>query len=77
MTDIEVALTDLGEIATRELVKEYKPKGLKQNKEVARMGGGVAKAARDDIEDKLGKTIISNENVLGYKYDDNKKLENK
>ena len=29
MTDIEVALTDLGEIATRELVKEYKPKGLK------------------------------------------------
>lgn len=77
MTDIEVALTDLGEIATRELVKEYKPKGLKQNKEVARMGGGVAKVARDDIEDKLGKTIISDENVLGYKYDDNKKIGNK
>lgn len=77
MTDIEVALTDLGEIATRELVKEYKPKGLKQNKEVARMGGGVAKVARDDIEDKLGKTIISDENALGYKYDDNKKIGNK
>ncbi len=33
MTDIEVALTDLGEIATRELAKEHKPYGLKQNKE--------------------------------------------
>lgn len=32
MTDIEVALTDLGEIATRELAKEYKPYGLEQNK---------------------------------------------
>ena len=25
MTDVEIALTDLGEIATRELIKEYKP----------------------------------------------------
>lgn len=25
MTDVEIALTDLGEIATRELTKEYKP----------------------------------------------------
>ena len=39
MTDIEVALTDLGEIATRELVKEHKPFGLKQNKEIAKRVG--------------------------------------
>ena len=32
MTDIEVALTNLGEVATRELTKEYKPYGLEQNK---------------------------------------------
>ncbi len=30
MTDIEVALTDLGELATREIVKEQKPYGLKE-----------------------------------------------
>ena len=35
MTDIEVALTDLGEIATRELAKEHKPYGLKENRKVA------------------------------------------
>ncbi len=34
MTDIEVVLTDLGEIATRELAKEHKPFGLEQNKKI-------------------------------------------
>lgn len=32
MNDIEIALTDLSEIATRELVKKHKPHGLEQNK---------------------------------------------
>ena len=32
MNDLEVVLTDLGEIATRELAKEHKPYGLEQNK---------------------------------------------
>ena len=32
MTDIEVALTDLGEIATREIAKENNPQGIKENK---------------------------------------------
>ena len=36
MTDIEVALTNLGEVATRELTKEYKPYGLEQNKKIAK-----------------------------------------
>ena len=54
MSDIEVALTDLGEIATRELAKEHKPYGLEQNKKIAKMGGHAAKVARDDIEKNLG-----------------------
>lgn len=75
MTDIEVTLTDLGEIATRELAKEHRPYGLKENKKVAQMGGNVAKVARDDLEKKLGKTIISKSNSLKYKYlDTNKKI---
>lgn len=78
MSDIEVALTDLGEIATRELAKEHKPYGLEQNKKVAKMGGHAAKVARDDIEKNLGKSIISNENTLNYQYiDENKQIENK
>lgn len=68
MSDIEVALTDLGEIATRELAKKHKPYGLKENKKVAKAGGEVAKIARDDLEKKLGETVISKKNALNYQY---------
>ena len=74
MTDIEVALTDLGEIATRELARKHKPYGLKANKKVAKAGGEVAKTARDDLERKLGETIISKDNALNYKYIEQKVL---
>lgn len=68
MTDIEVALTDLSEIATRELVKKHKPVGLKANKEIAKMGGHTSKVARDDIEKNLGHSVVSKDNALSYKY---------
>lgn len=71
MADIEVALTDLGEIATRELVKKHKPQGLKNNKEMARRGGNIAKVTRDNLEKELGDSVISDKNSLGYKYVDN------
>ena len=78
MTDVEVALTDLGEVVTRELAKEHKPYGLSQNKKIAKMGGEAAKAARENIEKNLGKSVISRDNKLNYKYiDDNKKIETK
>ena len=75
MSDVEVALTDLGEIATRELAKKHKPYGLKENKKVAKAGGEVAKIARDDLEKKLGETVISKKNSLNYKYIEQKVLE--
>lgn len=39
------------------------------------MGGNVAKVARDDLEKKLGKTVISNKNSLIYKYLNSKSVE--
>ena len=78
MSRLEVILTDLGEAATEELVKEHKPKGLEENKKMARLGGHAAKSARDDLEKNLGKSVITSENNLNYKYiDDNKKIDNK
>ena len=78
MTDIEVVLTDLGEIATRELTKKHQPRGLKENKKIAKMGGNVAKVARDDFENKLGELVISKENYLNYKYlDENNQIKTK
>lgn len=69
MTDIEVALADLGEIATRELANTHKPLGLEENKKVAKEGGGVAKVAKENLEKKLGKKVVSSTNNLNYKYD--------
>ena len=75
MSDIEIALADLGEIATREIAKEYKPYGLEQNKKVAKMGGNTARVAKDDLEKKLGRKIVTNKNQLNYEYIN--ELENK
>ena len=74
MSDVEVALTNLGEIATRELAKEHKPFGLEQNKKIAKMGGNTAKVAKEDLEIKLGKKVISSNNQLKYKYKDDYKM---
>ena len=74
MTDIEIALTDLGKIATRELVKTHKPNGLEQNKKIAKMGGNTAKVARYDLERKLEKSVISKNNSLNYEYKEPEKI---
>ena len=70
MTDIEVALADLSEVATRELAKKHRPLGLEQNKEVAKLGGHTAKVARDELEKNLGEIVVSRNNALLYKYDE-------
>ena len=77
MTDIEVVLTDLGEIATRELAKEHKPYGLAENKEIARRGGNIARGAKENLERELGRSVISNTNAIKYRYLDENLLENK
>ena len=77
MTDVEGALADLGEIATREIARKKNPQGLGENIEVARRGGKIAGNARKDLENELGESIVSNNNALNYEYMDNKKIEMK
>ena len=77
MTDVEVALANLGEIATREFAKKHRPYGLEENKKIAKKGGHVAKVAREDMEKELGQSVISKENTLSYQYLDDSKLDKK
>ncbi|MDY2908121.1 MAG: phage antirepressor protein, partial [Candidatus Faecimonas sp.] len=77
MTDIEVALTNIGEIAARDIAREEKPQGLKENMKVAKRGGGVAKGARDLYEKETKKSALSKLNSLNYQYVDEKLLEDK
>ena len=70
MSDLEIALADIGELTTRELAKKHKPIGLKENRKVAKAGGQVANNTRKDIEKRLGESIITKENSLNYQYID-------
>ena len=72
MTDIEIALTDLSEIATKNIAIEKQPHGFTENKIVAKLGGTVAKVAKNELQKNV-KEVISNKNSLNYKYMDSKK----
>ena len=77
MTDIEVALADLGELATREIAKRKKPKGLDENIEVAKRGGKIASNTRNNLEKEIGDKVVTSNNALNYTYiEEKKKLSN-
>ncbi len=59
MTNIELALNTLAEAAATEISKQQQPKGFQQNARVAKSGGSVAKAARNQLESQLGHSVIS------------------
>ena len=73
MTDIEIALTNIGEIAARDIALTEKPVGLKENLDVAKRGGGVAKGARDLYEKETKSSATSQSNALNYEYRENVK----
>ena len=77
MSDIEVALADLGELATREIAKKKKPQGLNENIEVARRGGKIASNTRKNLETEIGESVVTNDNFLNYEYVDKKEIEMK
>lgn len=78
MTDIEIALTNLGEIATRDIAKSENPHGLSENMRVARKGGKVANDAKTSYENATNRSAVSSENALKYQYiDDVKVIEDK
>ena len=68
MSDLEILLTNIGEVATRELTNEHHPIGLEQNKLISEVGGSIAKNTKDDLENKLGRKIINSNNKLIDKY---------
>lgn len=63
MTAAESVLTRLGEVATRELSQNENPTTFDHSRDIARRGGGVARAARNELEKQLGRSVISHENA--------------
>jgi len=66
MTNIELALNTLAEVATTELSRERNPQGMNESKQAAQAGGQVAKNARQDLERQLGRSVISSQRASDY-----------
>tara|TARA_Y100000310_G_scaffold334233_1_gene413508 strand:- start:42486 stop:43313 length:828 start_codon:yes stop_codon:yes gene_type:complete len=64
MNDLELIFTMLGEKVTTEITKNKNAQGFQENKQTAREGGTVAGNARREAEEKIGKTVVSDENYL-------------
>ena len=64
MTTLEIVLNMLAEAITTELTKTTNPKGLEENKKVAKKGGSVAGNARKEIEKETGKPVITSKNAM-------------
>jgi hypothetical protein len=71
MTNLEIALNILAEASATELSKERDPKGYNGQVRVAKEGGSVAKTAREQLESKLGRSIISKAKASDYLLPDN------
>ncbi len=66
MTNVELALNTLAEVATTELSRQSNPQGIAQTSKTAQTGGEVACNARMDLENKLGRSVISAQRASDY-----------
>ena len=66
MTNLEIALNILAEASATEISKQRDPKGYNAQTQVAKEGGSVAKAARKQLESKLGRSVISKSKASDY-----------
>lgn len=75
MSNLELVLNMLAEASTTEISKEKQPKGLTENKDIARKGGNAAKQARLEIEKQTGKPIVSSNNAKTLLGEDQKSID--
>ena len=75
MTNFELVLNMLAEASITEISKEKNPNTFNENKNIARKGGKVADAARKQLENDTGKSVVSplNAKELGKRLENNDK----
>ena len=63
MDSIELILTDLSEEATKRIAAKKKPQGLRENMKVAKIGGNVAKVAKEQLEELSSTKKVKRNNI--------------
>lgn len=66
MSNVELILNMLAEASTTEISQQEQPETFEGNKEVARKGGKVAEAARVQLEETTGKSVITSKNAKTF-----------
>lgn len=67
MSDLELVLTMLAEASTTDISKVSKPQGFSENQDVARQGGEVAGIARQALETRTGKPVVTSQNASDFR----------
>ena len=64
MNEAELIFTALAELSTRQIAETMKAIGMKENAVAGKRGGGIAKKARVELENKTGKKVVTSDSYL-------------
>ena len=67
MTNAELVISMLGELATTEISKSENPNGFDESQNVAKRGGTIAGNARRELEANTGRKVVSKNNANNKK----------
>jgi hypothetical protein len=60
----ELIFTALAELSTCQIAESVEATGMTENAEAGRKGGAIARKARQSLEDKTGRSVVTGENFL-------------
>ncbi len=66
MTNLEITLNMLAEASATEISKATNPQTFEENKRVAHDGGAIARGAREELEVRTGRKVVTSENAQDY-----------
>jgi hypothetical protein len=64
MSEAELIFTALAELSTRQIAESVEATGMSENADAGREGGGIARKARLDLEQKTRRKVVTGENYL-------------
>lgn len=64
MSEAELIFTALAELSTRQIAETMNATGMVENKAAGKKGGGIARKARRDLEEKTGRNVVTGDNFL-------------
>ena len=64
MSEAELIFTALAELSTRQIAESVEAAGMVENAEAGKKGGGIAKKARLELEQKTGREVVTGDNFL-------------